>query len=240
MIMDMHITPLKSKMKKFSFFIRNHSFLKQVRFLSALVIIIIGQNYPSYCSVKPLIICLGWLPLSTYWIYQEVTQGMMLRKIEGYAMIFSEFFTSMLLVFLSIIGLFKIHEKTDFFTNGAIICLIGGVASEVLLVVFGIIFEVCSKCKKKKKPEEGEEEFERAKPKIKRNKVHAKSMKVGGPSFKRKVVNRPASIVLNQNDTSEKFDTVISSPGRRVNSSNRDYPPIVEEDVSIAQFEEMM
>ena len=42
MIMDMHITPLKSKMKKYSFFIRNHSFLKQVRFLSALIIIIVG------------------------------------------------------------------------------------------------------------------------------------------------------------------------------------------------------
>lgn len=42
MIMDMHITPLKHKMKKNSFLIRNQSFLKQIRLLGALMVIIVG------------------------------------------------------------------------------------------------------------------------------------------------------------------------------------------------------
>lgn len=151
MIMDMHFTPLKVDKRNDVFLIRNQSFLKQVRLLVALMMILVGQNYPTYCQCKPLLICLMWVPLSSYWIYHEVSRGMMERKIEGYAMIGSELFTSLLLLFLSIIGLFKVYNSTTFFTNAAVFCLLGGVISELTIGVLGIVFEIKEKCKKKNK-----------------------------------------------------------------------------------------
>jgi hypothetical protein len=151
LILDMHFSPLKETSKNNSFLIRNHSLIKMVRLLLALLVILIGQNYPTFCIVKPLIITLGWVPLSGYWIYYQLFVGLMERKIEGAAMILSELFTSCLLIFLSIIALLKTDNTIEFFTSAVIFCLIGGVVSELIVGILGIIFEIRGKCKKKNK-----------------------------------------------------------------------------------------
>lgn len=82
-------------------------------------------------------------------------------------MVSSEMFTSLLLINLSIIALFKVFNHTTFFTNAAVFCLLGGVISELVVGVLGICFEVTKKCRKKK--EEPEADAPKPKNKLKSN-----------------------------------------------------------------------
>jgi hypothetical protein len=197
---------------------------------------------------KPLIITLFWIPLSGYWIYNELKYGMMERKIEGYAMVASEFFTSMLLLFLSIIGIFKVYTKTKFFTNGAIVCLLGGVISEVLIGVLGIMFEVIGKLKKRFKKDKNGKNKKIAKPglkgeNIKKNQVANLRSGSSGPIFRRRKVNTQSSFAINDNENSRAFTESISPENRRMPDLRLQKLHSLEEgdeDVTVRNFEKLM